>query len=92
MAKKRTKADKLDRQTEQLGKKVDRHPDEIEKKPSTPAPKSDEPTVLIPMEQQIQQRAYELYERRGGTDGHDLEDWLQAECEIKATHANAAAA
>ncbi len=92
MATKRTKADKLERQTEQLGKKVDRHPDEIEKKPLTLAPKSDESTILIPIEQQIQQRAYELYERRGMTDGHDLEDWLQAECEIKATHANAAAA
>jgi hypothetical protein len=92
MATKRTKADKLERQTEQLGKKVDRHPDEFEKKPLTLAPKSDESTILIPIEQQIQQRAYELYERRGMTDGHDLEDWLQAECEIKATHANAAAA
>jgi hypothetical protein len=92
MATKRTKADKLERQTEQLGEKVDRHPDEIEKKPLTIAPKSDEPTILIPIEQQIQQRAYELYERRGRTDGRDLEDWLQAECEIKATHANAAAA
>jgi hypothetical protein len=36
MATKRTKA-------EQLGKKVDRHPDEIEKKPLTLSPKSDEP-------------------------------------------------
>jgi hypothetical protein len=35
MAKKRTKADRLERQTEQLGKKVDRHPDEIEKKKTT---------------------------------------------------------
>jgi hypothetical protein len=52
----------------------------------------DEPTVLIPIEQQIQQRAYELYEQRGRTDGHDLDDWLQAECEIKGTQANAAAA
>lgn len=79
MAEKRTKADKLERQTEQLGKKVARHPDEIEKKPLTPAPKSDEPTVLIPVEQQIQQRAYQLYEQRGRTDGHDLDDWLRAE-------------
>ena len=92
MATKRTKADKLERQTEQLGKKVDRHPNEIEKKPSTPAPKSDEPSVLIPIEQQIQKRAYELYEQRGRTDGHELDDWLQAECEIKGTQANAAAA
>jgi hypothetical protein len=92
MAKKRTKADRLERQTEQLGKRVDRHPDEIEKKPSTLAPKSDEPTVLIPMEQEIQQRAYELYERRGRTDGYDLDDWLQAEREIKGGRAKAATA
>jgi hypothetical protein len=59
---------------------------------STLAPKSDEPTVLIPIEQQIQQRAYELYEQRGRTEGHDLDDWLQAEYEIKGTQANAATA
>ena len=35
MAKKRTKADRLERQTEQLGKRADRHPDEIEKKKAT---------------------------------------------------------
>jgi hypothetical protein len=104
LAKKRTKADRSQRQTEQLEKRVDRHPDKIEKKKTTRegmsqaaaettlAPKSDEPTLLIPIEQQIQQRAYELYEQRGRTDGHDLDDWLQAECEIKGTQANAAAA
>ena len=90
MAKKRTKADRLERQTEQLEKRVDRHPDEIEKVPSKLAPKSDEPTVLIPIEQQIQERAYELYEQRGRTDGHELDDWLQAEREAKGTQANAA--
>jgi hypothetical protein len=92
MAEKRTKADRLQRQIEQLEKRIDRHPDEIEKEPSTRAPKSDEPAVLIPTEQQIQQRAYELYEQRGWTDGHDLDDWLQAECEIKGTQAKAAVA
>jgi hypothetical protein len=92
MAEKRTKADRLERQTEQLEERADRHPDEIEKKPSTLAPKSDEPTVLIPIEKQIQQRAYELYEQRGRTDGHDLEDWLQAEREIKGRLGSAAAA
>jgi hypothetical protein len=102
MSEKRTKADRLERQTEQLGKRADRHPDGIEK--TTPegmnqalaqrtlAPKSDEPTVLIPREQHIQQRAYDLYEQRGRTDGHDLEDWLQAECEMKGRLAKAAAA
>jgi len=59
---------------------------------STLTPKSDEPTVLVPIEQQIQQRAYELYEQRGRTDGHELDDWLQAECEIKGTQTNAVAA
>jgi len=92
MAKKRTKADRLQRQTEQQEKKVDRRPEKMEKKPSPIAPKSDEPTALIPIEQQIQKRAYELYERRGRTDGHELGDWLQAEYEIKGTQANAATA
>ena len=90
MAKKRTKADRLQRQTEQQGKRIDRQPDEFEKEPSKLAPKSDEPTVPIPIEQQIQQRAYELYEQRGRTDGHELDDWLQAEYEIKGTQAKAA--
>jgi hypothetical protein len=92
MTKKRTKADRLQRQTEQQGKKVERRPEEIEKKPSTLAPKSDEPTVLISIERQIQKRAHELYEQRGRTNGHELDDWLQAECEIKGTQANAATA
>ena len=92
MAKKRTKADRLERQIEQLEKRADRHPDEIEKEPSALAPKSDEPTVLIPIEQQVRQSAYELYEQRGRADGHELDDWLQAECEIKGRQANAAAA
>jgi hypothetical protein len=92
MATKRTKADRSQRQTEQLEKKVDRHPDEIEKKPSTRAPRLDEPTVLIAIEEQIQQRAHQLYEQRGRTDGHELDDWLQAECEIRGTEVNAAVA
>jgi hypothetical protein len=35
------------------------------------------------MEQSIQQRAYELYLNRGEQPGHEMEDWLQAEREIK---------
>jgi len=31
---------------------------------------------------QIRVRAYELFEQRGREDGHDLDDWLQAESEI----------
>ena len=33
-------------------------------------------------EDTIAQRAYALYLARGGQEGHDVEDWLQAEREI----------
>jgi len=32
----------------------------------------------------ISQRAHEIYDNRGGQDGKDLDDWLQAEREIDA--------
>jgi hypothetical protein len=31
---------------------------------------------------EIRRRAYELYEKRGRTDGHALDDWLQAEADL----------
>lgn len=34
------------------------------------------------LQAQIRLRAYELYVLRGREDGHDLDDWLQAESEI----------
>jgi hypothetical protein len=37
-----------------------------------------------PTEDQIRQRAYEIHQARGGAPGQDLDDWLQAEREIKA--------
>jgi hypothetical protein len=30
-------------------------------------------------------RAYRRYLERGGTDGHDLDDWVEAEKELKST-------
>ena len=44
------------------------------------------------VEEEIRQRAYELFEARGGQQGHELEDWLRAEEEIKASKSNALAA
>ena len=45
-------------------------------------------TISMPyphhVEEKIRRRAYELFENRGGEDGHDLEDWLAAEQEITA--------
>lgn len=32
-------------------------------------------------QEQIRCRAYELYEQRGRNDGHELDDWLEAEAE-----------
>jgi Protein of unknown function (DUF2934) len=34
------------------------------------------------IEEQIRQRAYELYQRRGGGNGNATDDWLQAEEEV----------
>ncbi len=36
-----------------------------------------------PDPQEIEHRAYQLYLERGGDSGHDFEDWLQAERELK---------
>jgi len=41
-------------------------------------------TVLpINMEEEIRRRAYELSERRGFSSGHETEDWLMAEREVR---------
>jgi hypothetical protein len=36
-----------------------------------------------PTDHEVAQRAYRLYEARGRVDGHDLEDWLLAESELR---------
>ena len=45
--------------------------------------KTSPPTDL---EVEIRRRAYELYEQRGYTPGHENEDWLVAEQEVLARH------
>jgi hypothetical protein len=44
------------------------------------------------IEDEIRQRAYELFEARGRDEGHELEDWLRAEGEIVGRKRAAAAA
>ena len=39
-------------------------------------------TFSMDPQQLIRRRAFEIYEQRGREDGHDLDDWLQAEAEI----------
>jgi hypothetical protein len=41
-----------------------------------------------PTFEQIQKRAYEIYIQRGRQDGLDLDDWLQAEKELKTSRQN----
>jgi hypothetical protein len=36
----------------------------------------------VPSLEKIRLRAYEKYIERGGTDGRDLDDWMQAEREL----------
>jgi DUF2934 family protein len=38
--------------------------------------------------EEIAERAYDLYVRRGGQDGHDVEDWLAAELRLRQERLN----
>jgi len=61
----------------------------------SPVKRSDRPRALPhsrALEEQIRLRAYELYEARGGEDGHELDDWLKAEAEILGAGQRATAA
>ena len=49
-----------------------------------PQPKKSSPPTDLELE--IRCRAYELYERRGYTPGHENEDWLVAEQEVLSRH------
>jgi hypothetical protein len=51
-------------------------------KPMTPA-------VKIPHER-IAQRAYEKWVKRGGGHGNDMQDWMEAEAELRAELARGA--
>ena len=46
-------------------------------------------TDRVVTESDVARRAYDLYLARGGEHGHDLDDWLQAERELRDTvHGN----
>jgi hypothetical protein len=45
----------------------------------------------ISFQEQVRCRAYELYEKRGKEDGHEIDDWVQAESEVTAGTTKAAA-
>jgi hypothetical protein len=39
-------------------------------------------TRTVDLQDAIRERAYEIYEQRGGQHGADLEDWVRAEREV----------
>jgi hypothetical protein len=45
------------------------------------------PLALEPSPSDIARRAFEIYCGRGYQPGHELDDWLQAECELRAATA-----
>jgi hypothetical protein len=50
---------------------------------AAPTPAKERPKKTLPLEERIQRRAYELYVLRGNQSGSELDDWLQAEAEIR---------
>lgn len=52
------------------------------KKSTTKKTNANRGESAVDLEEQIRRRAYDLYEQRGREDGHDIEDWLQAEAEL----------
>jgi hypothetical protein len=59
-----------------------RHADAMEVDQQAPTPLQ---LMLGSIEEQIRDRAYQLYMQRGYRDGHAVQDWLDAEFEL---HAN----
>jgi hypothetical protein len=50
---------------------------------NNPTEKSQPETVpSVPISEEIELRAYQIYIERGGGHGQDVEDWLQAEREL----------
>ena len=45
-------------------------------------PQQEKERTALPLEERIRERAHEIYLQRGGEDGSELDDWLQAEQEI----------
>jgi len=47
-----------------------------------PAKARKAPIEVLPLEERIRLRAYELYVERGNESGSELDDWVQAEEEV----------
>ncbi len=58
-----------------------RMPHALDERP--PAPDGPVPSPAPPTDEMIRERAYQIFLSRGGAPGHALDDWLQAERELK---------
>jgi len=58
--------------------------------PPPPLVKTAAAAAQLPLDERIQMRAYELYVLRGNESGSELDDWLQAEDEIREEEEQAA--
>lgn len=61
----------------------------VDPKPTANLPAKRPVSVLKPkedlarLEEEIRRRAYQLFEERGRQHGHDQQDWLRAETEVR---------
>ena len=53
------------------------------KKPASGWGRKAPPKPPSPSQEEIARRAYEIFLSRGGGPGHEAEDWLQAEKELR---------
>ncbi len=58
--------------------------------PHPPLVKTAAAAAQLPLEERLQMRAYELYVLRGNESGSEMDDWLQAEDEIRDAEEQAA--
>jgi hypothetical protein len=42
-----------------------------------------ESAVVAPSPEEVRRHAFEIYVKRGGGHGHDLDDWLEAERQLR---------
>jgi len=74
--------------TSSAKKSVMKQPTPIDGRPSAAAPEN-APTsfplsgIDLRIEEEVRQRAYELYEERGRQHGFEQEDWARAEAEVR---------
>jgi hypothetical protein len=60
-----------------------KNPETSEPAPSKPVSSvASVTTRSVDLQEAVRERAYELYQQRGGQHGTDLEDWIRAEKEV----------